>query len=409
MTRATFLASTHVPSDEVVVALLLLVGLYLPSSAGGESSALFFWLSRTLSLIFLLYLAWKHGTRPGAVTFVSLPIVIVLAVCTFISWPFRFQGGFFAGFNLLALLLALDLREVRSGRFTYACFVLANVLNIACGIAILAGNEWIGQVLSNSYSEFYPELVPAMLSLYKPVLTFASHSVAGFFVYLFFWLNWETYERHGSRLALCFALCELVLLVALSSFTSLAFSVLALTQMGIWLWKRSRKVFAATILCILSMALVGGRLLEDKIGSLDELQIGVTRLNSAISGPLARYAPGGTVAETSMSYVIKHPLSPIGFAPPISTGVIDSGHVEYLLRGSIPLLVLVYLGLYRFLRHNLPSRVHVLTLFLAIVMFETGFTVLMYYRTACLLPFSVIWLKQIASKPSPSIAQAKIE
>ena len=395
--------------DQVVVALLLFVGLYLPSSSGGESSNLFFWLSRTLSLIFLLYLALQHGTRRGAVLFISLPIVTLMTVCTLLNWPFRFQWGFFGAFNLIALLLALDLRKVRLGRFAYACFVLANVLNIACGVAILAGNERIGLFLSNSYSEFYPELVPAMLDLHKPVLTFANHSVAGFFVYLFFWLNWETYRKRGNKLALWFALSELVLLVNLTSFTSLGLSVLALTQIGIWLWQRSRKLFAVAILSILSMVLIGARFVEDEIGGLDEMQLGVTRLNSAISGPLSRYAPGGNVVETTMNYVIRHPLSPIGFAPPISTDVIDSGPLEYILRGSIPLLFLIYLGLYRFLRHNLPSRIHVLTLFLVIVVFETGFTVLIYYRTACLLPFLVIWLSQISSMPSASTSLALVE
>src|SRR5713101_360757 len=110
--------------DEVVVALLLFVGLYLPSSSGGEYSNLFFWLSRALSLMFLLYLAWKHGTRRGAVLYISLPILIFMTVCTLLNWPFRLQWGLLAAFSLIALLLALDLREVRPGRFVYVCFVV---------------------------------------------------------------------------------------------------------------------------------------------------------------------------------------------------------------------------------------------------------------------------------------------
>jgi hypothetical protein len=66
-----------------------------------------------------------------------------------------------------------------------------------------------------------------------------------------------------------------------------------------------------------------------------------------------------------------------------------------MLRGSIPLLVLIYFGLYRFLRHNLASRTHALTLFLVIIAFETGFTALSYFRTAYLLTFFVIYLRQL--------------
>jgi hypothetical protein len=151
-------------------------------------------------------------------------------------------------------------------------------------------------------------------------------------------------------------------------------------------------------------------LLEEQISSSEELQV-ITgnALNSAISGPLARYGPGGNVLSTTISYVIKHPLSPIGMAMPISTDVVDSGPFEYLLRGSLPLLVLMYFGLYRFLSHNLFSRNHFLTLFVAILLLESAITSLTYYRTACLLPFFVIWLNQIASKPTLPMTQALIE
>jgi hypothetical protein len=273
----------------------------------------------------------------------------------------------------------------------------ANLINIACGVAILAGNEWMGELLSNSYSQFYPELVPAMLGLHKPVLTFGTHSLAGFFLYLFFWLNWETYKARRSPLALFFAVSELILLLAVASFTSLAFAVLALVQMGVWLWKRSRTIFAAAAVSVALMSLVGVRWYEDSPDSSQVLPQ-VERLildSSEISGPLARYGPGGA-ARSTVDYLMQHPMSPIGFGPPISISVIDSAPLEYILRGSVPLLVLIYLGLYRFLCHNLQSRAHVLTLFLVILGFETGFTALTYFRTAYLLTFVVIYLKQLA-------------
>jgi hypothetical protein len=59
-------------------------------------------------------------------------------------------------------------------------------------------------------------------------------------------------------------------------------------------------------------------------------------------------------------------------------------------------LLLIYFGLYRFLRYNLTSTSHALTLFLVIIAFETGFTAFTYFRTLYLIPFFVIYLKQIA-------------
>jgi hypothetical protein len=383
--------------DDAVVMLLLGVGLYIPTSIAGERSDRFILMSFAILLAVLLYLAWRHGTRPGAVALISLPIMVVMSACTLSIRAFRIGWGVFAAFTLLALVLALDLRSVRPGRFARAAFVIANLLNIACGIAIIVGNEWTDQFLAAFYSSFYPELLPAMLGLHKPILTFGTHSLAGLFLYLFFWLNWETYKQRRSALALSFALSELILLLAVTSFTSFALGALALAQIGIWLWKRSRRAFAATILCILLTVLIGERLLDEGIGSFEELQEidGTSILSGDFSGPLVRYGEGGSL-RGAITYLFEHPLSPIGFSTPSYIYIVDSGPLEYLLRGSIPLLVLVYYGLYRFLRHNLASRTHALTLFLVIVAFETGFTALSYFRTAYLLTFFVIYLKQLA-------------
>ena len=385
--------------EEFACALLLIAGLYLPTSVHGQQSSLFALLSFVVLLILFSYLAWKNGTRPRAVGIYTLPIMIILGVstlCALVSGPFRFGWGVFALFGLLAMLLALDLRTVRSGRFVYAAFVVANILNIACGVAILVGSEWIAQFLPAFYSHFYPELVPNMIRLHRPILTFSTHSLAGLFLYLFFWLNWETYKIRRGALSLFFAISELIFLVALTSFTSLALAALASAQVFLWLWKRSRNVFVVAILCVVVIVMFGGPLVIDRFDGLVELpELGITLLNSDNNGPLARYGPGSDLRPT-MAYLYNNPLSPIGFATPSYVYIVDSGPLEYLLRGSIPLLVLIYFGLYRFLRYNLTSTSHTLTLFLVIIAFETGFTAFTYFRTLYLLPFFVIYLKQIA-------------
>jgi hypothetical protein len=383
-------------SEEIACALLLIAGLYLPTSIHEEQSGPLALLSFVVLLVLFSYLVWKHGTRRGAVTFIALPIITLMTACTLSLGPFRVGWGVVALFSLLAFLFVLDLRTVRAGRLVYAAFVLANILNIACGIAILVGNEWIGQFLPSFYSHFYPELVPNMIRVHRPVLTFSTHSLAGLFLYLFFWLNWETYKIRKSGLSILFAISELILLVALTSFTSLALATLAMAQMGSWLWKRSRRAFVAVSLCVVMIMMAGGRLLLDQLeGTVPLPELGVTLLNSDNNGPLVRYGSGGDLRPT-MRYLYNNPLSPIGFATPSYVYIVDSGPLEYLLRGSVPLLMLIYFGLYRFLRYNLVSRSHALTLFFVIIAFETGFTAFTYFRTLYLLPFFVIYLKQIA-------------
>lgn len=387
--------ASRISSREVVFVLLLWTGLYFPNSIGGVQSSLFFAISLAVALCLFLYLAWKDGTRPRAVTFLSLPIMIILIACTFSAQPFRFGWALFALYSLLALLLALDLKRVYPGRFVNAAFVAANLLNIASGIAILIGNEWMGHFLSAFYSQFYPELVQTMADLHKPVLTFGTHAAAGFFSYVFFWLNWETYKARRKTHSLFFAFCQFILLVALTSFTSLALAALALVQMSIWFWKYNRKSLAATALCILLVSPSVVHFVEDQIADSEvRAELAGEYLNSEIGGPLGRYGSGGS-ERGKVTQLLEHPLSPYGLAMPSDFSMVDSGPLEYLLRGSVPLLVLIYFGLYRFLRHNLASRSHSLTLLLLIISCESGFTLLTYVRTLYLLPFFVIYLNQI--------------
>ena len=324
--------------------------------------------------------------------------MILLTVSTFSIGASHFGYGIFAQFSLLALLLALDLGKVSPGRFVDAIFIAGNIINIAFGIAIIAGNEWVGQFLVSFYSASYPELVPNMVSLHKPVLAFGTHSLAGFFVYLFFWINWETFKIRRNTLTLCLGLSNFVLLLGLTSFTSFAFSAMAFTQIGVWLRKRSRKAFGAFTLAGVITVSCGIWMVntqpENWGYSLTEVSKGLPDPEG--SGLLARYGSGGNQREI-VEYVASHPLSPIGFniIPYLVPG--DSGPLNYVLRGSVPLVFLIYIGLYQFLRYNSHSRKFALAFFLIVLVFETGFAALPYIRTLYLLPFCVVYLNRIVA------------
>src|SRR6266478_6088951 len=209
--------------EQAAFALLLSVGLYFPSSINGEHSIRSIQIAFVILFSLLTYLAWRHGIRREVAAFISLPIMIVLVGCTLgalIHGPVQFDWGLFTKFSALALVLALDLRGFRPGPLVDGVFVLANLLNIACGVAILVGSQWITEFLPKYYWTSQDELVPSMLTLHKPVLTFGSHSLAGLFLYLFFWLNWENYKVRRSTMALIFALSYFILLLGLTSFTS---------------------------------------------------------------------------------------------------------------------------------------------------------------------------------------------
>lgn len=402
--------------EQLTFACLLVVGLYFPTSTNGEHSVLAIAIAFSILLGLLAYLIRRGGFRREGVAFISLPIVVLPVAFTFFrlcSGPVDVDWGLLAKFGALAFVLGLDLRKFRAGPLVNGAFVLVNLLNLAGGIAILVGSEWMAEFLPRYYWTALDELVPSMVALHKPVLTFGTHSLAGCFIYLFFWMNWEEFRLRGRRLSLLFALGNFVLLLGLTSFTALGFAALAFSQIAICSWKRNPKFIAAAALCVIALISILGRAFAEQIADLGELpQIADARfLNSDFSGPVSRYGPDGTL-RPAMNYLFDNPFSPIGLArsapgdgqPPISpfspSGFFigDSGTLEYILRGSVPLLLLIYFGFYRFLRRNLSLHSHALLLFIVVILFETGFEMFDYFRTLYLLPFFVVYLNKIATQ-----------
>lgn len=198
---------------QVTFACLLIIGSYFPTSTDGEHSFLAIVIAFSILLGLLAYLAWKGGVRRKAVAFISFPIVILPAAFTLFGLcrgPVDVDWALLVKFGALALVLGLDLRKFRPGPLVNGAFVLVNLLNLAGGIAILTGSEWMAEFLPRYYWTALDELVPSMVALHKPVLTFGTHSLAGCFIYLFFWMNWRSSDCGEGG-------CRSCLLLAISS------------------------------------------------------------------------------------------------------------------------------------------------------------------------------------------------
>ena len=104
--------------------------------------------------VLLCSLLWRLGPIPGTATYIALPLLIILLICSLralVGGALQFDMGICAKFMGLALLLTLNLRRVGIGRVVETLFVLANVVNIAFGIAILIGTDWVTDFLPKFY------------------------------------------------------------------------------------------------------------------------------------------------------------------------------------------------------------------------------------------------------------------
>jgi hypothetical protein len=233
-----------------------------------------------------------------------------------------------------------------------------------------------------------------MLDQHKPVLVFGTHSFAAFMIYFFFFLTWRSYLAGMGGIYLILAICNLSLIICLLSFTAVLFALIATLQILIYGFKRHKAVTVTFVCaCLMSIPYVIARV-QDQLGGIAVGQAIDLVLNFEDSGPTGRFGPQGTLTRT-FNYIKTHPLSPIGMSyfPDVTYG--DSGPIEYVLRGSLPLLALMYAGYFFFLKDNLKSRPDFRLLFSLTVLFEVGFPVLIQLRFIALIPIFIVYLNQL--------------
>jgi hypothetical protein len=185
-----------------------------------------------------------------------------------------------------------------------------------------------------------------------------------------------------------FSVSYLFLMLFLLSVSALAFATVGLFQLAAHYWSaiRHKLAWATVALCAVLVTAVFWSPAINWSSSLDVVKVILRDPNNGLSG---RLLPGGTMYY-DLQYLQEHPFSPVGtsFREGFMFG--DDGPVEYMLRGSLPLLFLMYGGLFYFLRRNMISRFHAIFFFVAVVMFELGITTLVNFRAQCLFPVFVV-------------------
>lgn len=377
---------------------LALLGAFLPSSTSGNVSYSLIALSYVVALILLVYGAYRFGASEMAIIFCALPILIVLVLATIVGALDDIRPAKFGIYAAIGVMLCLRWKSIppNVGR---RLLIVISCVNIFVGAAMIAGWEPITSAVTRYYSVFFDDLVVQMTALHKPVLTYGSHAPAAFFLYCYYWLNFRTFEVMGSRLHLALAVLQAGLCCALFSHASFIFAGLAFGEMAWSLWKHSHVyAFALAMLLVLTVPRIAAEF-DPFLSSWPDLG---RAASSAIAfvwtdkegGIGGRFGTGGDM-NSPVSFIEDHPLRPIGISTKAGEfTLVDSGPIEYMIRGSMPLVFLVYCGLWFFLRAHL-KRLTALRLYLCILAMEFGFAILTFQRTLLLLPFFIVYLSNL--------------
>jgi len=379
----------------MIVLLFLLFGLYLPTSISGEFSKPLMGVDYALCACLATWTIWKgnHASRILFPIAMCIPSLILL---------FTVTSGFttltlwaLLPYYVLSIVLLLRVKSLAISPRTEKLFMWANVFNIALGFGMMFGVEAVQNFIGSHYAYIDSDFVAErMLSAHKPVITFYTHSIAGFMLYLFFYMNLRAFQVKQKKIYFWLSFGYLLLVLGMFSVTGIALFLLGSLQMFYVLWKTQRR-FALTMVATCYLLFVG-------LNFVPLQEIAASMLENKESGLSGRYALDGTMYP-AIQYLKAHPFNPVGASIRGDIAFGDSGPLEYLLRGSLPLLILIY-GLYfLFLKSNLKNRSDFWLLFLVTLGFEFGDTTLTYLRFLWLIPFVCVYLNHLQNGFKPDM------
>ena len=375
-----------------LVAALAVFALYVPSSMAGRISESLGAIALVTTTALLGWLLASGGPGAPAQVLCAAGVVVTLVLATLTSPLESTSPGLVPIFLSAALLMALRLPQPDAPQPLRRALGLVHLVSLVFGAALAFDVALADQFAVRWYSAFYPALLGNMVLLNdKPVLTFGTHSMAGFMVYLLFYDAYTWWRLGGGRRPLLIALGHLGLLVALTSTTSLALALVAGVQLVVRLAQRHRALVTPT--AILVGAAVLATLIYLEYGPVRLWELGTDAvLGDRVRGLLSRYATGGLLAS-NFEYLSAHPLRPIGlgFSKDLYLG--DSGILLSVMRGSLPLALFLYGGWLALCAHTLTSRAAALWLTVLTVAFEIGFTPLQYFRFIGFVPLYLLVLE----------------
>lgn len=375
--------------------MLLIIGVYFPSSVQGQIvtsfEALFF--VPILLIVALLLVAQETYNRRQVI--LAVLVHATLLFYTLLTWQkFGAQSwGNYPAYVILSLIFCLNLKDKEYGLHLKPALIVTAIGQMILAYGIFTQNDNIRNFLLMNYSGGFDNLMPFMMGDLKPVTTFATHSVAAFFHFLFFYLALRTYASNNKLIWLIISAAFLFLLAMVRSNTAIAYTAISLVIIFAALKKRPTALISIS-LALVSIITMFIYFYYDVIVMLLDLDL-LAVITKSDNGILSRYATQGNFLEPTINYIRENPLLSIGMNYDPGLFYTDSGFIIFYLRGSVFLAFFIYMAFYLFLRNNLLNPKTALFIFLVFMLFEVGYTNLLNSRTLCFVPFLVVYLNSL--------------
>jgi len=378
--------------DSFIFSLLLFIGIFSPTSINGQMSNNFSFVSFFLLFVFFVLLIKKRITMVRILLFImiNISLLIFTVSASFIFTKYSF--GIYPNFFFLSLLFFLDLKDIKVNNLVRSSFLICTFIIIFLGVGVVFSSQAVLQFILNYYIAGYDNLLPNMLAGFKPVGTFATHSIAALFLFIFFYLNIKTYKVLNKFIYLLCAIILLILLFFIRSNSSLIFLLFSIFILfDLFKSNKTSLIIVAVVISIIPLYFI---FIDDTIlVIMNKFDLSLI-LSSDKNGLRGRYSSESPLQPT-IDYIMSNPFSPIGLTVSDNLYYSDSGFILYLLRGSLIMAVGIYYGMFNFFRTNVRERKSYLFIVFFFFLFEVGYPIFIYLRMLFFIPFLVVYLNHI--------------
>lgn len=364
--------------NKILMPFFLLFGLYSITSLNHATDVNLYFFQCGILLISLLMLIRYQISYSLNMLLIAIGIHAVLWIYTGIaannpSFSGTLTAGSYIPYIIFSLILIANFKDVQLGNSIIRVFNAVNVANIILAVLIIQDFSSASEFISNYYTFGNERVMKEMMFYNKPVMTFGTHSIASFYCFVFFYLNLKTYLVTKLKINFVFCLTYLGVMIFLYSHTGVIYLALALFLL-LFYTKKFKWVLIAALPFLVS----------------------AVNLNNNISfiasgGIAARYSDAG-VLQHNLNFIVENPFNGVGLFFNDTLYDTDSGLILYLLRGSLPLAILIYFGFFMMLKRNLHSRKAAWFIWFLFMSFDLGFPNLFYIRTLYIVPFLIVYL-----------------
>lgn len=375
------------------ILLPMFIALFFPTSINGVINPYLSLLGNLIALLVFCFGMVVGSLRVSLTLFsIALAFMLLLTVMTMLS-PFNeITLGAVLPYVTFLLVCSVNMKDVvlsNSQRRLVILLVISII--IFCLLVVFDYQPFIA--IQESYYQLFPNLFEFMVAwANKPVLMFATHSVAGF-VYFITALFLFIFSRIVNSL-----IARIFLLIASILFS--VFLVLLLSNTGFFLFVVMFLIYIYTMfksfgilgwLISLTLLTTAISLNIEIITSLLSLATeGVmTVAGSKNNGLLSRFTLDSRLAG-SYEYVFKSPLIGVGFTDHPSLAFGDNMLSEYVLRAGFFGYVLVLILVFGYFYSNLKLKTAAVLLFAFVIVSDLGYPLFVALRFVFIFPLLIL-------------------